>query len=300
MRIVFYGTPDFAVTSLERILEAGFNLVAVVTAPDKPSGRGMKLKSSPVKECAVKHGIPVLQPQNLKSDEFEEQLKSLDPDLQVIIAFRMLPEKVWNFPEKGTVNLHASLLPQYRGAAPINRAIINGETETGVTTFFLKHEIDTGDLLLQKKVTINPDDTAGTLHDKLMNVGADLMVETLRGIVSNTLEPVPQKDILNLKTAPKIFPKDCEINWYTEGLKIKNLIRGLSPYPGAYTHHQNKILKIYSCRFEKGTPLKAGDFEKTNSSTLRISCMDGYIYPEWVQPEGKRKMNVLDYLNGLK
>ena len=241
MRIIFYGTPQFAVASLEKIIENGFELVAVVTAPDRPAGRGMQMHQSDVKVCALKYNIPILQPTNLKALEFIEQLESLKPDLQVIIAFRMLPEMVWNFPPLGTMNLHASLLPNYRGAAPINRAIMNGETKTGVTTFFLKHDIDTGNILMQKEMEILKDDDVGTLHDKLMNIGADLVVESLKKIQRGDMATTPQIVLPEHKHAPKLFTKDCEIDWQNPVEQIHNQIRGLSPYPGAITKYQNKI-----------------------------------------------------------
>lgn len=300
MRIVFYGTPQFAVASLEKILSNGFNVVAVVTAPDRPAGRGMQLHQSDVKVCALKHNIPVLQPVNLKAPEFMEQLKLLKPDLQVIIAFRMLPEMVWNFPPMGTMNLHASLLPDYRGAAPINRAIMNGETKTGVTTFFLKHAIDTGNILMQKEVEILQDDDAGTLHDKLMEIGADLVVQSLKRIKAGDIKTTPQVVLPGHHEAPKLFTKDCEIDWTKTVQQIYNQIRGLSPYPGAITHYQNKILKIYKGYYLPEENTEPGVFELDTNKQFRISAADGWYYPTLVQPEGKRKMPVQDFVNGLK
>jgi len=300
MRIVFYGTPEFAVASLESIISHGFNVVAVVSSPDKPAGRGMHLQQSAVKQCALKHGLPVLQPVNLKSPEFLEQLKQFNPDIQVIIAFRMLPEIVWNFPKLGTMNLHASLLPNYRGAAPINRAIMNGETETGVTTFFLKHAIDTGDIILQEKVEITSKEDAGTLHDKLMIIGAGLVVKTLEMIEKGDYTEYPQVVQPNHQIAPKIFTADCEINWNKRLNVVSNQIRGLSPYPGAFTKYQEKTLKIYKGSFELCEVEQSGLFELSADRRFRISGIDGWYYPEIVQPEGKRKMQIQDFVNGLK
>lgn len=300
MRIVFYGTPQFAVASLEKIISNGFEVVAVVTAPDRPAGRGMQIHQSDVKVCALNHNIPVLQPTNLKSPDFMEQLKNLKPDLQVIIAFRMLPEIVWNFPPLGTMNLHASLLPNYRGAAPINRAIMNGETKTGVTTFFLKHAIDTGNILMQKEVEILQEDDAGTLHDKLMTIGVDLVVESLKRIEAGKISTTPQIVLPEHKHAPKIFTQDCEIDWRNSVQHIHNQIRGLSPYPGAITRYQDKILKIYKGYYLPGENTQPGGFELDTSKQFRISASDGWYYPTVVQPEGKRKMPVQDFVNGLK
>ncbi len=300
MRIIFYGTPQFAVASLEKIIENGFELVAVVTAPDRPAGRGMQMHQSDVKVCALKYNIPILQPTNLKALEFIEQLESLKPDLQVIIAFRMLPEMVWNFPPLGTMNLHASLLPNYRGAAPINRAIMNGETKTGVTTFFLKHDIDTGNILMQKEMEILKDDDVGTLHDKLMNIGADLVVESLKKIQRGDMATTPQIVLPEHKHAPKLFTKDCEIDWQNPVEQIHNQIRGLSPYPGAITKYQNKILKIYKGYYLPEENTQPGIFELDTNKSFRISAMDGWYYPTNVQPEGKRKMPIQDFVNGLK
>lgn len=300
MRIVFYGTPEFAVASLESMISHGFNVVAVVSSSDKPAGRGMHLQQSAVKQCALSHGIPVLQPVNLKSPEFMEQLRQYNPDIQVIIAFRMLPESVWNFPKLGTMNLHASLLPNYRGAAPINRAIMNGETETGVTTFFLKHAIDTGDIILQEKVEITPDEDAGSLHDKLMHIGADLVVKTLRLIEKGEYKEHPQVVQPNHQSAPKIFTADCEINWNKRLKHVYDHVRGLSPYPGAFTKFQDKTLKIYKGNIELCEVKQPGVFEISNDRRFRISAIDGWYYPEIVQPEGKRKMPVQDFVNGLK
>lgn len=299
MKIIFYGSPDFAVRSLEEMIIHNFHVIAVVTTPDKPAGRGMQLQESAVKKCAVRHGIPVLQPVNLKAPEFLEVLKQLNPDLQVIIAFRMLPEAVWNLPPLGTMNLHASLLPDYRGAAPINRAIMNGETLTGVTTFFLKHAIDTGDIIFQQAVPILPDEDAGSLHDKLMETGAQLVVKSLKAIQSHEVVEIPQKVLPHHHSAPKIFTTDCEINWNKRLIDVYNHIRGLSPYPGAFTHFNHKILKIYKGSMEPGEPLEPGIFQITEQKTLRISTIDGWYHPEIVQPEGKRKMTIAEFVRGL-
>src|SRR5471030_1888958 len=248
MRIVFMGTPEFAVASLDALVKAGLEVVGVITAPDKPAGRGQKLSESAVKQYAVANGLKVLQPEKLKNPEFLEELKSLKADLQVVVAFRMLPEVVWNMPPRGTLNLHASLLPQYRGAAPINWAIINGEKESGVTTFFLKHEIDTGDILFTEKVTLNGHETAGELHDRLMNKGAGLLVKTVKGVESGRYSEHPQSQLIEgaeLKHAPKIFKEDCLIDWNNTAENIYNKIRGLSPSPTAYTVFNDKILKIF-------------------------------------------------------
>jgi methionyl-tRNA formyltransferase len=247
MRIIFMGTPDFAVASLKALIEAGEEVVAVVTGPDKPAGRGQKLHESAVKKFAVSQNIPVLQPVKLRAPEFLAELKSYNADLQVVVAFRMLPELVWNMPEKGTINVHASLLPNYRGAAPINHAIINGEKKSGVTTFLLQHEIDTGNILFSTEVEILDNDNAGDLHDKLMLAGAELLIRTVNAIKKNDIHPIPQDsiDTESLKHAPKIFKEDCLINWENDSVKIYNLIRGLSPYPTAFTHIDGKVLKIY-------------------------------------------------------
>ncbi|MFM9946163.1 MAG: methionyl-tRNA formyltransferase [Bacteroidia bacterium] len=300
MRIIFYGTPLFAVASLQKIVDHGFDVIAVVTSPDKPAGRGMQLQQSAVKQYALSQNLEVIQPVNLKSPEFMEQLNALKPELQVIIAFRMLPEIVWNFPPMGTINLHASLLPNYRGAAPINRAIMNGETTTGVTTFFLKHEIDTGNILLQKEVEILPEDDAGTLHDKLMDIGADLVVASLKKIKTGNLETKPQLMLATNTPAPKIFTVDCEIHWDQPIQKVHNQIRGLSPYPGAFTTYQDKILKIYKGYYLTDENVKPGNFEMDTNKQFRISAIDGWYYPTLVQPEGKRKMPVEDFVNGLR
>jgi methionyl-tRNA formyltransferase len=300
LRIVFMGTPEFAVASLDALVTAGCNLVGVITAPDKPAGRGMKLTESAVKKYAVEKGLNVLQPEKLKNSEFLEQLKSLKADLQVVVAFRMLPEVVWNMPPHGTINLHGSLLPQYRGAAPINWAIINGEKETGVTTFKLKHEIDTGDILLQEKFSIGEDENAGEVHDRMKVIGAQLLVKTVHGIAEGNLSEQPQSSVNSeLKHAPKIFTETCIIDWKKTTTEVHNLIRGLSPFPGAITKLNDKILKIYKSEKE-AAPVnhQPGDIVTDNKTSLRFACVDGYISVIEMQAEGKKRMRVDEYLRG--
>lgn len=303
LRIIFMGTPEFAVASLEAILQAGFEVVAVVTSPDRPGGRGMKPMESAVKKCALAHGLPILQPEKLRNPEFLDQLRSLRADLQVVVAFRMLPELVWNMPPFGTINLHGSLLPQYRGAAPINRAIMDGATETGVTTFRLKHEIDTGDILMRKSMPIGPDETAGELHDRMKVIGADLLVETLRAIESGRAAETPQ-DLVpadDLRRAPKIFTGDCEISWNLDAKRIHDQVRGLSPVPGAFTRFDGRMLKIYRSAFEisrHGKP--AGTVETNGNACLKFAAIDGWVYALDVQLEGKKRMPVADFLRGYK
>jgi methionyl-tRNA formyltransferase len=299
VRVVFIGTPDFSVPSLYSILESGYNVVGVITAPDRKSGRGLKVVYSPVKQFALENDIPVFQPSNLKSESFLNDLGELKADIQVVIAFRMLPEKVWDMPPMGTINLHASLLPQYRGAAPINRAIMNGETVTGVTTFKLLHAIDTGNLLLQKEVPIELDETAGTLHDKLMIAGSKLIIDTLDGLISNTISEKKQVFSENQKLAPKIFKNDCEIDWNARGEDIVNLIRGLSPYPTARFELKNKILKVFTAIFEKGFQgLPAGSIDTDGKTFFKVSCVDGQILLKDLQLEGKRRMSIEEFLRG--
>jgi methionyl-tRNA formyltransferase len=300
LKIVFLGTPEFSVASLEAIIKAGFDVVAVVTAPDKPAGRGMKLQSSAIKKYAEERGIPVIQPVKLKDPDFINELKSYQADIQVVIAFRMLPEAVWSMPPKGTVNLHASLLPDYRGAAPINWAIMNGETETGVSTFLLKHEIDTGDTILKEKVVITPDMTAGELHDLLMHVGANVIVKTLKAIESGNYTPIPQASN-STKIAPKIYTKQCQIDWNQDGRHIYNQIRGLSPYPGAITLLGQKILKIFKATFTpENTTVQMGTYDTDHKSYLRISCANGWLNLKEIQLEGKKRMFVEEFLRGNK
>jgi len=301
-RIIFMGTPDFAVASLRALFESGFHVVAVVTAPDKPAGRGLRLMESAVKQYAVKKNIPVLQPEKLKDPQFLEQLKSYQAEIQVVVAFRMLPEIVWKMPSMGTINLHGSLLPQYRGASPINRAIMNGETKTGVTTFKLQQEIDTGNILLLEEIPIGPNETAGELHDRMKEIGAGLVIRTIRGLLDGTLQEKPQHvtDPLTLKTAPKIFTADCEINWLEPVSKIHNQIRGLSPFPGAFTYFRDKTLKIFKAHpEEKDHGLKPGEMETDGRKWLRFSAADGYIYVVEIQLEGKKRLLIADFLRGF-
>jgi len=302
LRIIYMGTPDFAVPALHILLENGYNVIAVITSPDKPAGRGQKLQVSAVKAYAASKGLNILQPEKLKNKEFLEELRVLNANLQVVVAFRMLPEEVWNMPEYGTFNLHASLLPQYRGAAPINWAIINGEKETGVTSFFLQQEIDTGDLILQESVAIAPDDTAGTLHDKLMQVGANVVLKTVQLIENGRVNTTPQPQQSELKKAPKIFREDCLIDWHKKGMDIYNFIRGLSPYPAAYTLLLNgKILKIFQATFiHSEHHLSIGEMITDRKSYLRFAVADGYIDCLKVQLEGKSAMVIKDFLAGYK
>ncbi|MBK7110344.1 MAG: methionyl-tRNA formyltransferase [Bacteroidetes bacterium] len=300
LKIVFMGTPQFAVSSLEKLIHEGFDIAAVITAPDKPAGRGLVSTESPVKKCAIQHGIKILQPTNLKAQSFIDELKQLRADLFVVVAFRMLPEIVWDMPELGTINLHASLLPDYRGAAPINHAILNGETETGLTTFFLKKEIDTGDILFTKPIEILPDDNAGSLHDKMMLAGAELLFKTVKAIESRSFNTMPQHKNSN-KTAPKIFKEDCKIDWNNSSQTIYNFIRGLSPYPTAWTILEDKTLKIFSGKiiFDK-TSQSPGNYITDGKQYLRFATADGLIDITELQIEGKKKMSVTDFLKGYR
>ena len=311
LRIVFMGTPEFAVASLDALVKAGCKVVGVVTAPDKPAGRGMKLQESAVKKYAVEKDIKILQPEKLKNPEFLETLRSLHCDLQIVVAFRMLPEIVWNMPPMGTINVHGSLLPQYRGAAPINWAIINGEKETGVTTFKLKHEIDTGNILLQERIPIGENETAGELHDKMKAVGAQLLVKTIAGITNGSLEEKPQpfaetelthNDKASLlKHAPKIFTETCKIDWNQPVEKIHNLIRGLSPFPGAFTSLHHKFFKIYKSEKQiTATAISPGQFETDGKSFLRFAAANGYVNLLEIQMEGKKRMSIQDFLRGYQ
>ena len=303
MRIVFMGTPDFAVASLAGLLNAGFDIVGVITAPDKPAGRGQKLNESAVKKFAVEHQLNVLQPEKLKNPEFLAELAALKADLQIVVAFRMLPEVVWNMPTKGTINLHGSLLPQYRGAAPINWAIINGEKESGVTTFFLKHEIDTGDVLFSEKVSITDEMTAGDLHDALMEVGATLLTTTVKAIESGDYLEIAQESfgVAELKHAPKIFKDDCKINWNKNNDEVFNHIRGLSPYPAAFTDFLGKGLKIYLAEKEDKEPgISAGAFLTDGKTYLKFASKTGFICVKEIQQEGKKKMKVDEFLRGMR
>lgn len=298
------GTPEFAVASLDALVNKGFSIAGVITAPDKPAGRGMKMHESAVKQYASSKGLQILQPEKLKNSQFLNSLQQLQADLFVVVAFRMLPQQVWSMPPLGTINLHGSLLPQYRGAAPINWAIINGEKETGVTTFRLQHEIDTGNILLQEKISIGENETAGELHDVMKITGANLLVKTVEGIFNGTLKEKPQADFganTELKHAPKIFTETCKINWDKSTSDIHNLIRGLSPFPGAFSFFNEKLVKIY--RSEKlmlKTALLPGEFTTDKKSYLRFATADGQIDVKELQMEGKRKMMVEEFLRGYR
>ena len=304
LRIVFMGTPEFAVASLDALVKAGYTIVGVITAPDKPAGRGMKMNESAVKKYAVDHGLKVMQPEKLKNPEFLQELQSLQADLQIVVAFRMLPEVVWNMPRMGSVNLHGSLLPQYRGAAPINWAVINGEKETGVTTFKLKHEIDTGDILLQESFPIGENETAGEVHDKMKEIGAQVLVKTVKGLADGSLKETPQLATGNeqpaiLKHAPKIFTETCKIDWNKTTEEVHNLIRGLSPFPGAFTYLNDKMLKIY--RSEKEITVhgvKPSEYKTDGKTFLKFACSNGYIQIKELQMEGKKKIGIEDFLRG--
>lgn len=306
LKIVFLGTPDFAVESLRRIVEGGYNVVGVVTMPDKPAGRGHKLLQSPVKQYAVEKGLHLMQPVKLKDPEFVEVLRSLDADLFIVIAFRMLPEVVWSMPRLGTFNLHASLLPRYRGAAPINWAVINGDTETGVTTFFLKHEIDTGDIIAQERVDILPSDNVGDVHDRLMMLGADLTIDTIESILNGTLKTIPQEQLIGETKptpAPKIFKETCRIDWNRPAREIHNLVRGLSPYPAAWsvlTDDRKEVgsVKIFETAvIDKEIDVKPGQIV-IDGSRLIVGCGDGQIEVLSLQTQGKRRMPTADFLRG--
>ncbi|MFA8300564.1 MAG: methionyl-tRNA formyltransferase [Hyphomicrobiales bacterium] len=307
LRIVYMGTPDFAVAPLKALLDSGKNIVGVITAPDKPAGRGKKIQSSAVKVFAEEKGLKILQPTNLKDPMFHEELKALKANLQVVVAFRMLPEVVWNMPKYGTFNLHASLLPQYRGAAPINWAVINGEKETGVTTFFLRHEIDTGDVIFQEKVEIAEEDNVGVVHDKLMNVGASLVVKTVDVIQNDDYTSVPQDhfdEITELKSAPKIFKDDCMINWDQPVRIIYDFIRGLSPYPTAFSkaleaNNKEISIKIFNSRILNSEVVEApGTIITDDKSYLRIACQKGVLEILELQMPGKKRMKIEDFLRG--
>lgn len=294
------GTPEFAVPSLEKIVAAGFNVVGVITAPDKPKGRGQKLAYSPVKEAALKLELPVLQPTNLKNPEFIEELKACNANLQVVVAFRMLPEVVWDMPEYGTFNLHASLLPQYRGAAPINWAIINGDKETGATTFFLKHEIDTGSVIFQQKEPIHDNDNVGTVYERLMHMGAELATKTVKAIAEDNYELTPQVDDGNLRHAPKIFKEDCKIDWNKPAVEVRNFIRGLSPYPAAWTEIKGKTFKIFASEITDGPTGAPGDLNTDNKKYLKICTAEGWLDITELQMQGKKRMKAEDFFRGNK
>lgn len=311
LKIIFFGTPDFAVESLSRLVEGGYNIAAVVTMPDKPAGRGRQLQQSDVKRYAVEHGLPVLQPVSLKDEAFIEQLRSYGAQLFIVIAFRMLPEAVWQMPPLGTFNLHASLLPRYRGAAPINWAVMNGDTETGVTTFFLKHEIDTGDVIQQRSCPIGREDNVEVIHDRLMVMGADMVLETVDAIIAGTVKPIPQDQMLTAgqqpTPAPKIFKDTCRIDWSRPAEALYNHIRGLSPYPAAWTvlhdadGNEMTTLKVYATG--EPEPFTSGDKPMPGSivadrKTLRVACGDGWLELLSLQQSGKKRMDTDAFLRG--
>ena len=303
LRIVFMGTPDFAATSLEALCQSRHQVAGVVTVADKPAGRGLQLQSSPVKMLALQYNIPVLQPLKLKDAVFLEELKALQADLFVVVAFRMLPEVVWNMPPLGSINLHGSLLPKYRGAAPINRAIMNGETETGVTIFFLQHEIDTGKVIVSERMPIGPNTSAGELHDAMMLIGARVLVEAIDRIADGRAEAVEQNKIMptgqDIPSAPKIFKEDCRIDWSQSVAKVHNHVRGLSPYPAAWTVWDGKVFKIY-----RGIPIvgkqQSEDVETDGKSYLNFRCADGLYSATTIQPEGKKRMEIEEFLRGWR
>jgi methionyl-tRNA formyltransferase len=309
IRIVFMGTPDFAVPSLEILIKEGYDVVGVITSPDKPAGRGRKIKCSAVKQFALSKGLNILQPINLKDPHFIANLTGLKPDLQIVVAFRMLPATVWKIPSLGTFNLHASLLPQYRGAAPINHAIINGEKETGVTTFLIDEKIDTGRILLQEKIKIENDETVGSLHDKLMEIGGELVLKTVKAIVKGNIKSISQSkmDINSdkIKNAPKIFKEDCKISWDKTCVEIDRFIRGLSPYPGAFSYMVSPTGKKYLFKVFKSKPIISSDIKSKESvytdgkSFLKIKCSDGFVQIDEIQFEGKRRMTTNDFLRGF-
>mgnify|MGYP003862438583 CR=1 FL=1 len=299
MRIVFMGSPDFAVPSLEILVKNGFDVVGVITTPDKPAGRGLHITQSAVKQFAVANNLNALQPVKLKDPQFLDELKSLKPDLQVVVAFRMLPEAVWGLPKLGTINLHGSLLPDYRGAAPINWAIINSETETGVTTFFIEKEIDTGKIIFQEKIPISMDETAGELHDRMMHLGAALILKTVQAIEKEEAPALKQSQTISSKVAPKLTREGCQINWQQSAVEVFNFIRGLSPHPGAWTMLDGKVFKIYrATKFFKTPDMPAGTF-LFSEKDLKITTPDGFIIPKEVQLEGKKRMSIEEFLRGM-
>ena len=304
LKIVYMGTPDFAVESLRALIEGGYNVVAVITMPDKPMGRhGSVLQPSPVKQYALEQGLKILQPANLKDPDFIEELRSLQADLQIVVAFRMLPEVVWNMPPLGTFNAHASLLPKYRGAAPINWAVINGDTETGITTFFLKHEIDTGDIIQQVRIPIEETDNVEIVHDKLMLLSGKLVTETVDNIIAGTVKAIPQDEIkdCDLTPAPKIFRDTCRINWNQTTKKVYDFIRGLSPYPAAWTTLNGKAVKIYEAeKVENSSIQKPGTIRTDGKTNMEIATADGFLNVKTLQLEGKKKMPISDLLRGFK
>lgn len=311
LRIVFMGTPDFAVESLKALVDGGYHVVGVITAPDKPAGRGQRMHETAVKQYADSQGLTILQPEKLKHPDFLEALRSLRADLQVVVAFRMLPEVVWNMPELGTFNLHASLLPKYRGAAPLNWAIINGEMESGVTTFKLQHEIDTGNIIFQEKVAIGEDDNVEVLHDNLMSIGAGLVLKTVDALAEGTVSMISQEELIKKgyqpTPAPKIFKEDCLIKWDQNGETIRNFVRGLSPYPAAWTRlfpeaeGKETSAKIYRVSFEKaGHDLVPGTICSDLKNYLKIAVSDGWIAVHTLQLAGKKRMPVGDFLRGFQ
>lgn len=309
LRIVYMGTPDFAVESLKALVEGGYNVVGVVTMPDKPAGRGMKLQYSAVKQYAIEAGLPLLQPEKLKNEEFLQDLKAWNADLQIVVAFRMLPEVVWNMPKYGTFNLHASLLPQYRGAAPINWAVINGDKETGITTFFLQHEIDTGNVIRQEKVSIEETDNAGIVHDKLMLLGARLVTETVDQLLTGDLTAVPQTEMADeqsLRPAPKIFKDTCRIDWSKSISEVYNFVRGLAPYPAAWTElvdadGKRTMVKIFETAKEPSVhDLVPGTIISDGKSMLKIAMSDGYLDIKTLQIAGKKRMQADEFLRGFR
>jgi methionyl-tRNA formyltransferase len=307
MRIIFMGTPDFAVATLQRLVENGFEVVAAITAPDKPVGRGQKMSESPVKKYALSQGIPVLQPEKLKNKAFLEELANYKADLQVVVAFRMLPEAVWAMPKMGTINLHGSLLPQYRGAAPINWAVINGEIMTGVTTFFIEKEIDTGNIIFSENIEIKATDTAGDLHDRMMWIGGDLMVKTVKAIESGVYTSVKQDFSKELKPAPKIFKETCKIEWQKEAKTIYDFVRGLSPYPAAWTTLDGKVLKIFETEIVNEELLELDNFvfeefklKTDHKKHLLIQTSDSFLAIKSLQLEGKKRMTTEEFLRGYR
>jgi methionyl-tRNA formyltransferase len=310
LRIVFMGTPYFALESLKTLVDNRYNIEGVVTIPDRPAGRGKKLTESPVKKFAVERGIKVLQPEKLKDQVFIEELKALQADLQIVVAFRMLPEIVWNMPRLGTINLHGSLLPQYRGAAPLNWAIINGETTTGVTTFMLDRDIDTGKILFQREIIIDEDDTVGDIHDRLMTIGADLVIETVEAIARGNIEPRDQSEFAGgteIKYAPKLFKEDCKIDWMKSMKDVRNLIRGLSPYPAAWANIVNRNTgRTLSCKIFSAQPVIAeetalpGTIDSDGETYLNVACGDGWLEIKDIRLSGKKSMHTTDFLRGFR
>lgn len=310
LRIVFMGTPDFAVASLKALVDGGYNIVGVITAPDKPAGRGNQLTQSSVKKYALENNLQILQPEKLKNPDFLAELKNLKADLQVVVAFRMLPEAVWNMPPLGTFNLHGSLLPQYRGAAPLNWAVINGETKTGVTTFLLDHEIDTGKILFKSETPIGENETVGEVHDRLMKIGANLVVETVDAIAEGNIQPIPQTELIEattIKHAPKIYKEDCKIDWNKDVETIRNLIRGLSPYPAAWTNLVNVktgieiMTKLFFAQKENSEKTDfPGTIKSDGKTCLNVACQNGWLQITDLQIAGKKRMKTEEFLRGFQ